>query len=551
MWRRIFLTPVVWLALVACGDADELEPDGSADTDTDTSSDGACVRFVDGNAGSPGDGTSWISPFTDVQAGIDSASLAAVKSAGACMVWVAAGTYHVYQDTAEDTIQLKPDVELYGGFIGDETTLDQRDFEANLTTLDGRSSASDQDRVYHVVTGSDRSLIDGFTIRSGRADGPGFENIRGGGLHFYDGGPITISNCSFVDNEADREGGGLALANSTATISGCEFISNSGTGWGNEGGGAWIFYSNVEMIDCAFTDNQAQSAGGLSLALHEGNTATLQGCDFIGNASTYSANQGRGGGLRIDTVGPPQADPDLTIVDCRLANNTSTGEGGGMYCDHCVGVFSGCEFSDNSAQGSGGGIHLASGGSPLITDSVLAGNHAGEQGGAISTNGASPQIESCVFTDNDASSGGALANVWSGATNLVSCTLTRNSAEEIGGAIYLANGGASALSGCIAWDNEPDDLFAAETSELPQVDYCDIEIGAWGTTNISSDPLFVDPETGDFRLQPGSPCIDAADGSLAPELDIDGNPRWDDPDAPNTGVGPPWVDMGAYEVQPD
>ncbi len=53
----------------------------------------------------------------------------------------------------------------------------------------------------------------------------------------------------------------------------------------------------------------------------------------------------------------------------------------------------------------------------------------------------------------------------------------------------------------------------------------------------------------DLYLQSGSPCIDAANGDVAPEFDLDGNDRWDDPSVdPDTGVGTPtYVDMGAYE----
>ncbi|MFO8072148.1 MAG: hypothetical protein R6V85_09775 [Polyangia bacterium] len=34
-------------------------------------------------------------------------------------------------------------------------------------------------------------------------------------------------------------------------------------------------------------------------------------------------------------------------------------------------------------------------------------------------------------------------------------------------------------------------------------------------------------------------------------VDIEGNGRFDDPNAPNDGIGPPWVDMGAYEYLPE
>jgi len=75
--------------------------------------------------------------------------------------------------------------------------------------------------------------------------------------------------------------------------------------------------------------------------------------------------------------------------------------------------------------------------------------------------------------------------------------------------------------------------------------------GGWG--NIASDPLFADPENGDYTLLPGSPCIDAGGMYFQATVivqdatvkicwdageDLDGNPRI-------AGSGP---DMGAYEV---
>jgi hypothetical protein len=103
------------------------------------------------------------------------------------------------------------------------------------------------------------------------------------------------------------------------------------------------------------------------------------------------------------------------------------------------------------------------------------------------------------------------------------------------------------------------------------VSYSDIQ-GGWlgsGSQNIDADPLFVDPDSADFRLQAGSPCIDAGhnwlvspdtadlddDGDtteLTP-LDLDGNPRFaDDAATADTGCGVPApVDMGAYEYQGD
>jgi hypothetical protein len=62
-------------------------------------------------------------------------------------------------------------------------------------------------------------------------------------------------------------------------------------------------------------------------------------------------------------------------------------------------------------------------------------------------------------------------------------------------------------------------------------------VGTGTNGNISADPLFV---AGGYRLQEGSPCVDAGDDyvlTLLP-VDLDGRPR---------RIGP-HVDMGAFET---
>ncbi|MHB0912887.1 MAG: right-handed parallel beta-helix repeat-containing protein [Armatimonadota bacterium] len=98
---------------------------------------------------SPGptfDGNSWATAYHTVQAGINDADTNDEE------VWVARGTY-------AEAVTLRDGVYVYGGFAGDETALSQRDWGANVTTIDGGASAA-------TVTGADDSGIDGFVIKN-------------------------------------------------------------------------------------------------------------------------------------------------------------------------------------------------------------------------------------------------------------------------------------------------------------------------------------------------------------------------------------------------
>ena len=76
----------------------------------------------------------------------------------------------------------------------------------------------------------------------------------------------------------------------------------------------------------------------------------------------------------------------------------------------------------------------------------------------------------------------------------------------------------------------------------------------WGTYNVDNleaDPLFLDAENGDFRISVESPCVDAAYGDVAPELDSWGQPRMDVKYVRNTGTpnaAGEYPDIGIYEV---
>jgi hypothetical protein len=73
--------------------------------------------------------------------------------------------------------------------------------------------------------------------------------------------------------------------------------------------------------------------------------------------------------------------------------------------------------------------------------------------------------------------------------------------------------------------------------------YCDIESGTSNGVdgNISANPLFKSMAIGDYRLQGGSPCVNAGTNLdwMVGSVDLDGNRR-------RMGGR---VDIGAYEIQ--
>jgi hypothetical protein len=202
----------------------------------------------------------------------------------------------------------------------------------------------------------------------------------------------------------------------------------------------------------------------------------------------------------------------------------------------------------------------------------------------MANHSSNPNVIHCVFSGNDGGYGGGGMNNYSSNLTVTNCTFSGNFATTYGGGVRNYSSSPT-VTNCIFWNDSASRLGNEiyNYSSTPLIAYCDIagslNGGEWDTSlgtdvggNMDTDPLFVrmpddcgdgwgdDPDTpedeganddyGDLRLQTGSPCIDAANGDVAPDNDILGNPRHDDPGMDNIGAGyPNYVDMGAYEFQ--
>jgi hypothetical protein len=140
------------------------------------------VVYVDGDRASSGDGASWATAVHSVQEGLDLARCG-VLSQPSCeewQVWVKAGEYRVREGCRFDSVRLRKDVALYGGFAGTEAVLDERDPGIHETVLDGADTQDPDLRAYHVVVGANGAVLDGVTVQNGRAIGPDRHAIGGG-----------------------------------------------------------------------------------------------------------------------------------------------------------------------------------------------------------------------------------------------------------------------------------------------------------------------------------------------------------------------------------
>jgi len=110
------------------------------------------------------------------------------------------------------------------------------------------------------------------------------------------------------------------------------------------------------------------------------------------------------------------------------------------------------------------------------------------------------------------------------------CTFSGNSGELYGGGMDNSSSSPT-VTNCILWANG----LNAIVGGMPVVSNTDVQGGFPGTGNIDTDPLFVDAVAGNFRLSPGSLCIDSgANNANATTTDLEGYPRFvDDPATPD------------------
>lgn len=403
----------------------------------------ALTIYVNHNAMGLNNGTSWVNAY-------NSLSTALSVATSGDNIWVAQGVYKPtvlvdvnldgFLDPREATFHIVDGVSLFGGFIGTEISIDERNWNINSTILsgdldnndiniDGNNIAENTSQIignnaFHIIYTENVSLgtiLNGFIITGGNAsvtlpatdangDGGGWFNKLSGVVN---ASSPSIYNNTFSGNFAVSEGG--ALYNSAApsggvalsTIDNCRFVFNKS----NLNGGAIALGSyspgnyQPNINKCYFEQNQAYRRGGALYFI--GDHAVIDSCIIKNNSVTAVS-------------------PDMS---------TLPGSGGGALLVGTNAVFSACLFEANSSTGNPTGAFEGGGGGGVYLSM--------NEPQTLSFGSSEPQFINCVFRLNTASGntaawGGAVNHLNDGGIlnpNYVNCVFVDNSSQNTGGAI--------------------------------------------------------------------------------------------------------------------
>ena len=355
-----------------------------------------------------------------------------------------------------------------------------------LTTAD-----DDLNTVYGTSNQEDTlgSSIGNFTSLDNLIDDSSESTIYLEGNYTYDDGDLGLSEGITIDKSITIDGQGHTLnalneisifnigANNHVILKNINFIN------GNATFGAAIKLdgtSSLEVIDCTFTGNTAQTSGGaiyvtnstsstsnvkITGSTFKNNDAGFGGAVYLnGNSSVWSSIEdsafidcsasGDGGAIYIDAV-------NVALKNVAFTNNVVGDDGGAIYWQGNNGIIYNITCTSNrgisatkadgvNTSSTRGGTICLTGDNVTISQSTFTSSSAymdeGKDtskvdGGALFVTGNGITIKDTAFSDCNATNNGGAVYVIGNGTIITNCTFDDCSAND-GGVIYVEGNGA-------------------------------------------------------------------------------------------------------------
>jgi hypothetical protein len=174
--------------------------------------------------------------------------------------------------------------------------------------------------VNFVTPGVGPSLIEGFTLRNGRAGNGAAINVVGATLE--------IRACVFRDNTSTNAGGAVSALDSNVTIFDSEFRNNTAVRGGAIHSEVDLTNALVQVVGCFITENTASTDGG---AISNAGNIRVRECVIVANAANAA-----GGGLWTQ---PGSISELLGVQFCRNTPENVDGAfvdlGGNIFSGDC------------------------------------------------------------------------------------------------------------------------------------------------------------------------------------------------------------------------
>jgi len=429
-------------------------------------------------------------------------------------IWIASGIYYPTtsfngsSDNLFYSITIKKSISIFGGFNGNENSLNDRQLEdkngdnniapyefSNETIFSSDFNNDDKwsqstnsnyhwkyentgENSFHVIYIDDKNLtlakieINGITIQGGTGSIVHNGIGKGGGINgnISVKSKLLVQNCVFSKNLAEFNGAAINI-NISATDS-CQIqIENNSFQKNSTVGGALCLYSSYKalkpVINIEHNDISNNDGSGVQLLCSSNLNINIESNTFFNNLSNST------GGIYVNTNNA-NTQTDLDINNNTFHSNIGS-DGGAIKMKFFLGDFNidthNNSFIENSAKTRGGAISIectkdCDGNILFENNTILSNKTIGSYGGAFYIDvprNIKTIIRSCIISNNYSETiyGGAIA-FYTGNLNCINNLISNNSS----GVFISSSGAGSFVNNTIAYDGYSGIIMDKDETEV-------------------------------------------------------------------------------------